>query len=368
MLKRFEVTNCKNFKDTVLFDFSDVHDYHFNEICIKDKLISKAIIYGKNSVGKTNLGIALFDITRHLIDAHSWDPSNEAYLNADSELNEAKFKYIFQFDEDEVIYSYKKKSVNLLSYEKLQFNGETVLEYDFENHKILQLDTFLSGSATLNWEFKDSDMSIVRYIANNTVLESDNLLHRLIEFVSRMIWFRALETIPYIGKLSQREGILRYIVKNGLVEELEQFLYENGVQEKLVVKTNPEGEEQIYVQHKKLLLFEKVASSGTKSLVALFFWIKHIDDYSFIWIDEYDAFYHYEVSDNIIKNIRNYEDTQVVITTHNTNIMSNRYMRPDCYFILSKYGLASLCNATDRELREGHNLQKMYLSGEFDEG
>ena len=35
--------------------------------------------------------------------------------------------------------------------------------------------------------------------------------------------------------------------------------------------------------------------------------------------------------------------------------------------ILSRKGtLTALCNATQRELREGHNLEKMYISGEFE--
>lgn len=36
-------------------------------------------------------------------------------------------------------------------------------------------------------------------------------------------------------------------------------------------------------------------------------------------------------------------------------------------FILSRKGkLTSLYNATTRELREGHDLEKMYISKEFD--
>jgi AAA15 family ATPase/GTPase len=59
-------------------------------------------------------------------------------------------------------------------------------------------------------------------------------------------------------------------------------------------------------------------------------------------------------------------NSQIIFTTHNTNLMSNRLMRPDCLFILSqKEKLTALCDATQRELREGHNLEKMYISGEF---
>ena len=66
MLKLFQVSGFKNFKDTITLDFSDVRNYNFSTSCITDKTIGKMIIYGKNSVGKTNFGLALFDIVSHL--------------------------------------------------------------------------------------------------------------------------------------------------------------------------------------------------------------------------------------------------------------------------------------------------------------
>lgn len=46
----------------------------------------------------------------------------------------------------------------------------------------------------------------------------------------------------------------------------------------------------------------------------------------------------------------------MILTTHNTDLMNNRIMRPDCLFILSQKGnLTALCDATQRELREGHH-------------
>ena len=42
-------------------------------------------------------------------------------------------------------------------------------------------------------------------------------------------------------------------------------------------------------------------------------------------------------------------------------------MRPDCYLVLDGGKVKSFSDATGRELRQGHNIEKMYRNGEFDE-
>ena len=92
---------------------------------------------------------------------------------------------------------------------------------------------------------------------------------------------------------------------------------------------------------------------------------KHFKDVKFLFIDEFDAFYHFELSINIIKHLIEYENMQTVLTSHNTIIADNNLLRPDCYFILKDGALKSFADSTDRELREGHNLGKMLRQGEF---
>ena len=58
---------------------------------------------------------------------------------------------------------------------------------------------------------------------------------------------------------------------------------------------------------------------------------------------------------------------QVIITTHNTNVMTNELLRPDCYFIMDDKGIAPLFEKTDKELREAHNIEKMYKAGTFND-
>ena len=58
---------------------------------------------------------------------------------------------------------------------------------------------------------------------------------------------------------------------------------------------------------------------------------------------------------------------QVILTSHNTYLMQNKLTRPDCCYIMSDNKITNLCNATDKEIREAHNLEKMYVNGVFNE-
>ena len=85
----------------------------------------------------------------------------------------------------------------------------------------------------------------------------------------------------------------------------------------------------------------------------------------FVFIDEFDAFYHYELSESVQKRLRRISDVQVFTTTHNTDLMSNDLLRPDCYFLLENNSINAISELTEKELRQAHNLQKMYKAGAF---
>jgi AAA15 family ATPase/GTPase len=56
---------------------------------------------------------------------------------------------------------------------------------------------------------------------------------------------------------------------------------------------------------------------------------------------------------------------QFILTTHNTSNISNDLLRPDCYFLMYKQFIRSLAKSTSKELREAHNIEKMYKAGSF---
>ena len=98
MIKKFSVKNFKNFQDELVLDFSKVRDYEFNKSLIKNGLVNKALIYGLNNCGKSNLGAAIMDITMHLTD----NKGNENkiynyYVNGNNYNKTVIFKYEFLF-------------------------------------------------------------------------------------------------------------------------------------------------------------------------------------------------------------------------------------------------------------------------------
>lgn len=362
MLKRFEVKGYKNFKDNFILDFSDVRNYDFNEQCIRNNLINNAILYGKNARGKTNLGNALMDVRYNFHREFFIDDEDENYLNADSNIDYAEFTYIFKFDEDEVEYQYQKSNRFTLKKETLSINHQCLFQYNYRTKTKEVNDIGVCDIQALNWELikEDNEISVLNYIVSHIPMQENNVIMKTYSFIKRMrLITNRIRVNPII------RGSIRRIVETNQVKELERFLNDFGIEEKLAIKETPSGEKTLYFNHKKPINVMGNTSSGTDALIQLFHQYKEIENLSFLYIDEFDAFYHYELSESVIKMLGNIQKCQTITTSHNTNLLSNKIMRPDCFFVITKDRVTSIVNATDRELREEHNLENLYKSGEF---
>jgi len=372
MLKLFEVAGFKNFGHKFSLNFSDVRDYKFNEHCIKDGLLKNCIIYGKNSSGKTNFGLAIFDIVAHLTGNHVSTGLYDNYLNSDNSANIAYFQYVFQFGSDIVDYSYEKSSNKTLISEKLLLNGLLILKVRYSSSRIIESD--ISGlsklAPTLDLSFYTGG-SMLRLVLSNAMLGATHPLYKMLMFVSKMLWFRGLRQLVFIGHTTDIVDYYKFMLDDkSVLAEFQELLISAGINSNLTVEKDPHsGQRNLYShtgsKESGKIPFIPTASSGTKALYTLFYWHKTALDTSLLFIDEFDAYYHFELAETIVKLLGKRPNTQVLLTSHNTNLLTNRIMRPDCYFILTPEKLTSFANATNRELREGHNLEKLYASGEF---
>lgn len=371
MLVKFTVSNYKNFLNPITLDLVAKHDYQFNSDLIRDGLLSKVLIYGKNASGKSNLGFALFDIVGVLTDKNIQPAQKDStsFLNADSAQNTARFEYVFKKNEDYITYIYEKTAPNDIYYEELLVNSVKIFSYNFHTKEKSFENLEMIESNTLNFEYYENNLPILRYIANNTNQPDDSIVRFIMNFVSHMLWFRSLEENGYIGFTTGSESLQDWIINNNLLEEFQDFLKRLAdIDIKLItLQTTTPNKNVLVERHKKSsLIFENVSSNGTKALELLFYWSKRFEEVSFLFMDEFDAFYHFDLARNVIDQIVKSVYAQAVVTTHNSFLADNALLRPDCYFTLKDGKLVSFADSTDRELREGHNLEKMLRNGEFD--
>ena len=327
MLCKFKVKGYKGFDNEIVLDFEKHKDYQFNKNLIKDDVINKAIIYGKNGSGKTNIGLALFDITFHLTDKNkNMEPKIiENYLNIDTNHKYAEFYYEFKFGNDRIVYKYRKINLYRILKEELYYNDKKIIEYDFVNPKNNVID--IEEAQTLNWKYNDDDLSVVKYICNNTIFTKNVALPKLMEFVNSMLWFRSVEANGFIGLRNNTNKLDNIIIENGKTKAFAKFLAENGINYDLVEIEVPNGKVLGVKKNGKITTFESIVSSGTKALWLYYCWEIYFEKVKFLFIDEFDATYHFELAAKIVERLNAHDGFQSVLTSHNTYLMSNRLSR-----------------------------------------
>lgn len=367
MIKKFSVTNFKGFKEKIVLDLSKTRDYSFNTNLIENDVVKKGIIYGKNGSGKSNLGFAIYDLTVHLTDKQRPNPLWYLnYSNLDNDSKTVLFEYEFQFGNKTLKYSYGKIAVNQLLFERLEEDDKLLVNFDYFNSDKNEIN--IEEAKNLRIDINGNQLSILKYIYRNTIVSDDSPVARIIKFAEGMLWFRCLNKgNNYIGLINGSNSMDEIIIKNNKISEFENFLAKNGLNYKLIVKTL-DNENRLFAKFSKgESLFGSIISTGTQALWLYFCWSIYFEGVSFAFIDEFDAFYHYETAEMILRQINNNPNMQVIVTSHNTYLMKNSITRPDCCFILTEGNINSLCNCTDKEIREAHNLEKMYRNGAFTE-
>ncbi len=372
MLTRFAVTNYRGFVEKIEWDLSNPSNYSFNSEAIMNGVVKNGIIYGKNGAGKSNFGLAIFDIANHL--SHKWKKP-DYYLNFACGKNPyapVEFEYTFLFESHTVNYNYSKKASELrgdIVKEELIIDGQQTLLKDKDTLYISK-EFGLSEEAIQNLRTSANNISIVNYLLGAVPLPKGHVLLALRDFVENMLFFRSLDNREFIGLKEGGSNIEEYIIKNNLVDDFARYLKDVSDQEFKFSPSAP-GENTLFCEMGETKLpFQLVASTGTKNLELQYYWLKEMVNVkemvsaSFVFIDEFDAFYHYELSYRILEQLFQSKN-QLFVTTHDTFLFTNDLLRPDCYFIIGDNRIKATCELTDKELRYGHNLEKLYRGGTF---
>ncbi len=363
MLTKFAVKNYRGFADRIEWDLSNPSSYTFNTFAIKDGVVKNGIVYGPNGSGKSNLALALFDLILHLTQKNKNPHQSDTIVNVYHPENLISFEYTFRLGENTIEYFYSKGAQGIAK-EKVILDGRVLFNLE-NNTLVIESAEFPMPDETKSQLANSSNkVSILGYLWSVYPLASEHPLMKMKEFVDGMLLFWNHEERGFAGLDEGITYIEEYIISNKLVDDFSSFLKSVSGQE-FKFKNAQEGDKQLICDMGEGVPFRKIRSTGTSSLTLLYYWIQKMSKASFVMIDEFDAFYHYDLSFNICKELFGFSN-QIFVTSHNTYLMSNDLLRPDCNFIINKNQIKPLNLCTEKELRWGNNIEKMYRGNAFE--
>lgn len=363
MITKFAVKNYRGFADRIEWDLSHPSSYSFNTFAIKDGIVKNGIIYGPNGSGKSNLALAIFDIILHLTQKNKNFHQVDTIINVFHPNDLVSFEYTFCFEHNIVEYHYSKSSLGIES-EKVVLNGSTIFNFNDNNLTIESSEFPMTEDNKRQLANSSNKVSILGYLWSVYPFGAEHPLMKMKEFIEGMLLFWNHEERGFAGLDEGTSIIEEYIITNDLVDDFTDFLKSVSGQE-FKFKTAKKGDNQLICDMGSGVPFHKIRSTGTSSLTLLYFWIQKLSRATFVMIDEFDAFYHYDLSFKVCKKLFEYSN-QIFVTSHNTYLMSNDLLRPDCNFIIDKNKIKPLSLCTDKELRLGNSIEKMYRGNAFE--
>ncbi len=364
MLVRFWVEGYRCFSERTEIDLTDKKNYRFGKECVRGDFLDKMVVLGENNVGKTSFGYAITDIITTAggfkKDIGQMDPV--CFLNKDVDTDKATFHYELTQRGSVITYEYSKTDADHLVSESLTIDRQLVYRYDLNSDS----EPFFKKDLMRYPEIPvpDGSRSIILALSERYAIDPDSPVGVVSYFAKHSLYYMAMWKMDvHIGVMDFHDQVCSYLINNDLVSKFENFFRDvSGSDLRLTVEDGT----LMVVRGSGKIPFTKSVSRGTMILCRLFCWIMRCKDKdALIYFDDFDDMFHYRTAENAIKAIIAEKRSQCIFVTHNTGLVSNEFLRPDCCFIMEQGQLRSFASLTDKDIRRGHNLEKMLREGEF---
>lgn len=413
MIIDFSFGNYKSFKDIQTLNMTaanitskyksldDNNVFSFNDI----NLLKSKAIYGPNASGKSNVIAALvtfisivnrsFKDDEVLIGIENFRLSNGSavvptFFQIKFILNNKIYRYGFEADDSKIHSEWLFESKNLKNEKKLFVRDGDILEINDksfkEGKKLILLTTeeskeqsnnkvlILSLGKAINGNICKA---IVNYISSITVVSGLGLRE-----MQRQATL-SLKDVELKKKITQMLQIADVGINDvDLLEITEENLPDDAPADVIEFLRDGKKISEVLTLHPLFntndeqigdvpFSLSRDESQGTKKMFELsVFIIRSIEEGRPLFIDEFDARFHPELTRKLIElfNSPTNNSTQFVVVTHDTTLLSSNLLRRDqiCFVEKSKFGVSKLYSLSDfKGVRNDASLEKDYNHGKF---
>lgn len=367
MLKSYEVSNFKSFKNKTKFDLERTNYQMLSATNLKGNTLKGLMFVGANASGKSNAVIAI----KFLLDSlfGKLDVNMAACICLFSENPEMSLAYTFDVEGTEIIYEIQYQRIDKKLNENLLVDGKNIFTRDGSVAKT-------KFSEEKMYTDVPKDMLFLRDIYFNTKFRGQEKLQKWFDFLRNSVYLDL-----YSGDAIQYRDVdlsLKSYLEQEGTEEINKFFQEYNFGQIIEYDKKSQGHVISVESPEKMIFFKRkgidepipfvLESLGNRTLIKLLPLFFHcIKQGGILLLDEFSSGFHNELEELLIRYfMKKAEEAQLIFVSHSTNLLSNSILRPDQIYSVDfgKEG-SVLKRFSSEKPREAQNLEKMYLSGVF---
>ncbi|WP_370576114.1 ATP/GTP-binding protein [Methanomethylovorans sp.] len=412
MLIEFKAENFRSIRNEITFSLLASSDRALEGNLIEpdalkkdDRLVKSAVIYGANASGKSNVLLAMLNLQNLVMtsirnqdgDLLPFEPfkltpqciSKPSRFSVFFIKNNVRYRYAVSFDRtkiiDEDLYYYPNNR------EALVFERRNTTEFKFTTDKRIQNDIskrtlsnvlYLSNSAQQNY---DKTLEAFKWFREDLRIIGARTLSDQGEYTIRMLnqdndskksILRSLERadLGLVDIIASIEDVDLANLPIEILDQIPRIIDTNiGKWQKIEINTFHLAKDKDGKEHNIPFDFNTEESEGTKRFFSLIGpWLNALNKGQVLFVDELELKLHPMLSEHLIKLFHdesyNKNNAQLIITTHNTNLLNDELFRRDQIWFTEKdayVGNTNLYSLLEFQVRKDQNILKGYLMGRY---
>ncbi len=369
MLAKMYLTNFLSFKERTEIDLTASKYSILGKTNVyKSEILKGALFIGPNASGKSNALKGLSFIIK-MIKGEGVSFNRYRCLFSDNPIITIEYEFIFESKKVEYVIEYNIQT-NSIS-ENLKIDEITVLKRTGNTGELR------IGQSVTTDDQVDSETLFLRTASFNTGrFPQEPTLRKLMDFLQNSYIVDEYNWDARVGST-----ITRYAEEFG-VEKINKYLtafkYDFSMEygsesEGAGLKLTLGADNKMVFLKRKSFPFPNVLineSQGNQVFADLLpHLIRVIENAGMLIVDEFGNSFHNKLAEKIISFfMENAKNSQIFITSHHTNLVSNSVFRPDQINLITFLNTSgsNVKRLSQFKPREAQNLEKMYLGGMFE--